>query len=439
MNKIFSWDEVGKHNKVEDCWIVVHGKVYDVTKWVPKHPGGGIIINGAGREATALFLSYHPSYVKSKLDEFLIGEVKPYHPFYTYDKSQFYPLLKQRVDKYVKENKLDHNSGEMFLKTFIVILGWVIFYYLGMIRGYLLGAFFFGYFHSHLGISIAHDGCHGSYSKKNWLTYLACSMIDVMGGSSLVWCMQHNIGHHPHSNRQGDKDKDEFEQFDPDVRSGFPIMRFNPNQPWKPYHKFQHIYIFLLYSVVGARWYINDLKAVFSRKYTTLDFFDISKFEVTKLVISKITFLVYSFIIPSFFIDSWIRILVLVTIYTTVVSYNFCLVFATNHLTSNAVFPNEDTQNRDWATLQVLTSTNYATDSRLWTWISGALNFQIEHHLFPGLTHTYYRHIAPIVKQTCKEFQIPYAHYDTYFDAMSSYVDHLYELGRPPQKDKKIL
>ncbi len=78
-------------------------------------------------------------------------------------------------------------------------------------------------------------------------------MIDVMGGSSLVWSMQHNIGHHPHSNRQGDKNEDEFEQFDPDVRSGFPIMRFNPNQSWRPIHQFQHICIRVMFMIAYSR------------------------------------------------------------------------------------------------------------------------------------------------------------------------------------------
>ncbi len=93
--RIFTWDEVKKHNKLDDCWIVVHGKVYNVTPWVPKHPGGSIISNGAGREATALFISYHPLYVSSKLEDYLIGEVSPYHPYYTWDQSQFYTSVKR--------------------------------------------------------------------------------------------------------------------------------------------------------------------------------------------------------------------------------------------------------------------------------------------------------------------------------------------------------
>ncbi len=100
-------------------------------------------------------------------------------------------------------------------------------------------------------------------------------------------------------------------------------------------------------------------------------------------------FLVYSFVIPYFFIDSLWRIAAINLIYWSVVSYNFCLIFATNHLTECSVFPNQETKTRDWATLQVMTSSNYATSSTLWTWISGGLNFQIEHHVHKSITSSH--------------------------------------------------
>lgn len=36
--------EVAKHSTQEDCWVVVHGKAYDVTEFLPEHPGGMKII-----------------------------------------------------------------------------------------------------------------------------------------------------------------------------------------------------------------------------------------------------------------------------------------------------------------------------------------------------------------------------------------------------------
>jgi L-lactate dehydrogenase (cytochrome) len=39
-----SGQEVAKHNSKESCWVIVHGKAYDVTEFLPEHPGGMSII-----------------------------------------------------------------------------------------------------------------------------------------------------------------------------------------------------------------------------------------------------------------------------------------------------------------------------------------------------------------------------------------------------------
>jgi cytochrome b involved in lipid metabolism len=51
----FTMDEIAKHNSKEDCWLLISGKVYDVTKNVPVHPGGESILEGCGKDATTLF------------------------------------------------------------------------------------------------------------------------------------------------------------------------------------------------------------------------------------------------------------------------------------------------------------------------------------------------------------------------------------------------
>lgn len=48
-------DEVVKHDKRDSCWVVVDGLVYDVTHYVPFHPGGKKILLGAGKDSTDLF------------------------------------------------------------------------------------------------------------------------------------------------------------------------------------------------------------------------------------------------------------------------------------------------------------------------------------------------------------------------------------------------
>ncbi|KAK5127452.1 hypothetical protein LTR85_006791 [Meristemomyces frigidus] len=63
-------EEISKHNRPDDCWIVVDGKVWDITEFAPQHPGGGEIIwKHAGRDATTSYSSIHaPSVLPNNLD-----------------------------------------------------------------------------------------------------------------------------------------------------------------------------------------------------------------------------------------------------------------------------------------------------------------------------------------------------------------------------------
>jgi fatty acid desaturase/cytochrome b involved in lipid metabolism len=428
--KKYSWKEVEQHKNHDDIWIVVKGKVYDVTSWIPKHPGGvQMLLSNGGREATAAFVSYHPLYVQNKLEQYLIGEVSDYNAWYKWDSTDFYPVVKGRVEKHMKENNLEGESWEMYLKTFLVLAFWAVAYYYTMIRGYVLCTFILGFFHAHYGISISHDGCHGSYSKKHQISYLARLAMDLMGGSSLVWYMQHNIGHHPHSNKFGEIDKPI--EYDPDTRSGIPLIRFTPFSPWKPWHRFQHLYIWILFLFVTARWFVNDFRTIARRKYQTLDFFEISQFDLKTLYCTKALFILYAGIIPLS-LHSVPKVLLITFIYVAVSSYYFVLMFNVNHLTDDSHFPQESSPTRDWASLQVMTATNFCHNSLFWNWMSGSLNLQIEHHLFPGVCHTKLRYIQPIVEKTCKEYGLPYTSFPSYWAAFVSHYRLLKSLGEQP-------
>jgi L-lactate dehydrogenase (cytochrome) len=67
-NKL-SGTEIAKHNSKESCWVVIHGKAYDVTEFLPEHPGGPkIILKYAGKDATEAYEPIHPP---DTLDKYL--------------------------------------------------------------------------------------------------------------------------------------------------------------------------------------------------------------------------------------------------------------------------------------------------------------------------------------------------------------------------------
>lgn len=85
-----------------------------------------------------------------------------------------------------------------------------------------------------------------------------------------------------------------------------------------------------------------------------------------------------------------------------------------SHITTDVDWPNGKPGDSamvladSWAESQVKTSLDYAHGDGFWTYMCGALNYQIEHHLFPGISQYYLPEIAPIVKKTCQEYHIPY-------------------------------
>ncbi|KAI0600890.1 FMN-dependent dehydrogenase-domain-containing protein [Biscogniauxia sp. FL1348] len=73
-DKVFSAEEVAKHTTAESCWVVLYGAVYDVTNFLPEHPGGSkIIMKLAGRDATE---EYDPIHPPGTLEENLKPEAK---------------------------------------------------------------------------------------------------------------------------------------------------------------------------------------------------------------------------------------------------------------------------------------------------------------------------------------------------------------------------
>jgi linoleoyl-CoA desaturase len=86
----------------------------------------------------------------------------------------------------------------------------------------------------------------------------------------------------------------------------------------------------------------------------------------------------------------------------------------------------------EWAIHQVKTTANFAPRNKFISWYVGGLNYQVEHHLFPRISHIHYPAINRIVKQTCAQFNIGYNEFPTMQAAIASHYRMIKELGKKP-------
>ncbi|MFZ9155157.1 MAG: fatty acid desaturase, partial [Schleiferiaceae bacterium] len=118
----------------------------------------------------------------------------------------------------------------------------------------------------------------------------------------------------------------------------------------------------------------------------------------------------------------------------SITGLSLSVVFQLAHVVEGATFAKSEVADptnieSEWAVHQLQTTANFATRSRILTWLLGGLNFQVEHHLFPRISHVHYPAISRIVKETCAEFNVQYQEFRTFADALGAHVRHLKRLS----------
>jgi len=80
---LYTLEDISAHNSKDDCWFAVHSRVYDVTAFMGKHPGGETILEGCGMDATKLFETRpmgsgtpHSDGAREGIENYYIGELK---------------------------------------------------------------------------------------------------------------------------------------------------------------------------------------------------------------------------------------------------------------------------------------------------------------------------------------------------------------------------
>ena len=277
---------------------------------------------------------------------------------------------------------------------------------------------------SAIGFNVMHDGAHGSFSKYKWVNLLAAFSLNILGGNSFMWNVKHNVIHHAYTNIDGVDD-------DIDIQ---PWMRMSSTQKKYSMHKYQHLYFWILYSLFYIFWiFVLDYQKYFKRQVGNMplkkmDFGDHLVFWGFKL------FHAFLFVGLPIYLLGFTSWLIGFVVFTLVAGFVLSIVFQLAHTVEHTSFPQPDANTGkledEWAVHQLKTTANFATNNRVVSWLVGGLNFQIEHHLFPKISHVHYPAISKIIRKACEDYGISYIEYPKVRYAVASHVAFLRQMGR---------
>ncbi|GER59853.1 fatty acid desaturase [Patiriisocius marinus] len=351
------------------------------------------------------------------------------------DSAKFFRTLNKRVNSYFKDNQIKRTGNwKLHLKTVVMFSIYLTPYFLLLTLNFptwaqLLLTIVMGIGMAGIGMNVMHDANHGSYSSKKWINKIMGSSIYILAGNVYNWQVQHNVLHHTYTNIHG---------HDEDLEAGR-VLRFSKHAKWHKLHKFQHYYSIFLYGLLTFNWAITtDFKQTRNYLKRKLSFGKFPKPSVqwSILVITKIIYFSIWLVIPILFFDiAWWKILIGFFIMHYVAGLILSVIFQLAHVVEEANMPLPDesgNMKNTWAIHQLFTTVNFGTTNKVMNWFTGGLNHQVEHHIFPNISHVHYTKISKIVRETALEFNLPYNEYKTTRKALIAHFKHLKEMGMNP-------
>jgi linoleoyl-CoA desaturase len=367
----------------------------------------------------------HVNLYQSNKIKFLMSKVS-----FNNKQSPFFRSLKEKVDNYFSKNGLNSSGNEkLYFKSALQILSaasmyvTLVFFTPGTIISLILCCLL-GVNLGIIGFNVMHEGGHNSFSKHKWLNEASGYFLNILGGNIYFWKIKHNVNHHTYTNIEG-------MDSDIDVK---PFMRLHPNQNRYWFHKFQHVYWVILYGISYIWWiFVDDFEKYFSGRPSRG--VERQKFGFNQHLIFWITKLFYIsmyIVLPVYFVGL-VPALIGFSIIVFICGLSISVVFQLAHVVEGTKFVNEEVNDnrieQEWAIHQVVTTANFATRSKIVFWLLGGLNFQVEHHLFPRVSHIHYPQINILLKETCIQFNVPYLEYPSMLKAFNSHLTHIKKLG----------
>ena len=344
----------------------------------------------------------------------------------------FYSSLKTAVNRYFEQNEKRRTGNiHLYAKSILLILTAIALYsvLLFVRMPWFDGVFcslFLGLVLACIGFNVMHDANHGSYSSRKWVNELLGLTLNALGGNNFIWKQKHNIVHHTYTNIDG---------IDDDIAKS-PFIRMCSSQRWVPAHRLQHLYAPLLYALSSMIWILfQDFDKYFKGKIADTPLSKMRPADHLIFWTSKIAYLLFYVAIPISLMG-WQPWLLFFLSLNIGLGFTLSVVFQLAHVVEETEFESatgdEKQIENEWAIHQVRTTANFSPDRPVISWFVGGLNYQIEHHLFPRISHIHYAAISKLVERECAAFYLPYNTLPTFKAAVISHFRFIKALGRRP-------
>jgi linoleoyl-CoA desaturase len=342
----------------------------------------------------------------------------------------FYRDLKQRVAGYFEETGQSRTGG--LIGKALVMLGWFFASYAvvllaetSVIR--IAAAASLGAAAAGVGFNIFHDSNHQGFARgKARNDAIAIASCLLLGPSRFLWTQKHHVFHHRFTN---------LHAWDDDIETrGF--LRLSPDQPHRPWHRLQLVYWPLVYAVATFEWFfMKDFKQYFTGRLNPyLDLPRLSPAQHAEFWLTKLVYVSAFVALPVWLLGPGPALGAL-AVFHVVFGLILTSVFQLAHMNDQAEFPHFAADGRsveeEWALHQLRTTADFAPDNRFAAWYFGGLNFQVEHHLFPGISHRHYPALARAVAATAREHGLAYHVYPSWRAALRGHINNMARLAHP--------
>jgi len=397
---------------------MVRGKYYDMSKF--NHPGGDMVIQqGVGSDITAAVACHHftnAPYIAMREYEVPIEQVQGtiLNGGYSFKENGFHNVLKKRIIKQVA------NGEAHKMRVASKPSNWYIAHVVGVLSLYVLSwgyccfAPTFSWVVALVAmctrtslVGIGHEAIHGRLSST--LFYLFGM---ILCHPSDEWHDEHVLQHHPHTRREG---------MDPDEDGLSPILRLNKWTKWGPWHVVQilvqcvisfffSIGLWLEHGLVNS-FIRNDKSGQSPRSF--------SKYFFTQTA-SMLMFQLLPLLVATH--GHALHVMFVVIGMSNMLTLH---AFHVSHINEQNEVDGGEPDGMDWGEWQCRTSSNWDSG---WE-VTGMLEYQIEHHLFPSLPYEIQKNIRPLVRKTCQEFDVPYFEYPSMSRGIYAHLQYLWSMS----------